>query len=173
MKASTHYQETTGHFIEKQTTSLNAMADALEEFLDNRVDNYELADLAVLFFHLKTDYQQLDAAVKRFYHLQNRMERGILPEKMERAGTDMVRVPEVARSFSVQEKMSATMVDKAAAFEWLRGLGQEEIIQETVNAGTLSSFCRNLMLNEGIEPPEDAVKTTTYKTIGINKYTPK
>lgn len=173
MEISRHYVSETGPQIDQNTDALEKIASDLEDFLDNRADNYELADLAKLFFFLKDHYEKLDAVRKQFYHIKNRMERGLLPEKMERAGTDMVRVPDIARSFSVQERMSATMLDKEAAFEWLRELGQEDIIQQTVNAGTLASFCRNLMLEQGLEPPEDAVKLTTYKVIGVNKYTPK
>lgn len=174
MKLSKHFGDNGCRGLENITAEIDGLANGLEQFLDsNAIDNYELADVATFFFLLKERYETLDKAVKRLYHVKNRIDKGILPAKMEHAGTDMIRVPEIARSFSKQEKMSASMADKEATFQWLRDIGQEELIQETVNSGTLASFCRRLMLDEGIEPPEDAVRLTTYYTTGINKYTPK
>ena len=50
---------------------------------------------------------------------------------------------------------------------------QGDMIQETVNAGTLSAFIRNMILEQGIDPPEDIVKVSTYSTTSMVKYRPK
>lgn len=173
MKLSEYHRQNSGPDITEFTAKLANIADRIENLLDGDIDKYELADVATFFFQLKTQYEELDRARKKFFHLVERLNKGIIPARMDLAGTDMLRVPEIARSFSKQEKMSASTVDKDALFEWLRDIGQEELIQETVNSGTLASFCRRMMLDEGIEPPEDAVKLTTYNVIGVTKYTPK
>ena len=62
---------------------------------------------------------------------------------------------------------------KDKGFKWLRENGLGDLISETVNAGTLASAMRNMILDQGIEPPDDVIKVTTYKATSINKYTPK
>lgn len=131
------------------------------------------ANAATALFMVKGAHDAVDAAKKAIYKPKDFLDKVIVPEKMEADGVDQVRVPSIARSFSVQDKMSASFVDKEAGFEWLRGLGQGDMITETVNAGTLTAYVRNLILEEGIDPPEDVVKVSQYKATGMNKYMPK
>lgn len=128
---------------------------------------------AYALFHVKNAHAELDDVIKALYHVRDFLDKVVVPARMDAEGTDMVRIPELARSFSKQNKMSASFLDKEAGFKWLRDLGQGDLIQETVNAGTLASFVRNLITEQGIDPPEDVVKVTTYSTTSINKYTPK
>ena len=128
---------------------------------------------SIALYHLSLYHKALDDEAKRAYHFKDLFDKGIVPKKMEAEGLDLLRVPEVARSFSLQQRMSASMVDKEKTFDWLRDIGQEALIQETVNASSLSALCRNLIIDEGIDPPADAVKVSTYQATSINKYTPK
>lgn len=145
--------------------------DWLSQVKDDK--GVKAAELAIALYDLKTAYKELDDVLKMYYHIHNQIDKSVLPARLEEQDLDMIRVPEIGRSFSVKDMITASMVDKDKAFEWLRSIGQGDIIQETVNAGTLGSFCRNLLLEQGTEPPEDAVKVNTYKSISINKYTPK
>lgn len=156
-------------------TDINSLCSALEQWAaEIEVDkSTPPSAIATRFFHMKMGYQALDQAVKRFYNIYNKVNQQILPQRMEDNDVDMIRVPEIARSFSIRPMVSATMVDKGKGMAWLRERGQGDLIQPTVNAGTLSTFCRSLMLEEGIEPPAEAIAVRTYKNIGINKYTPK
>ena len=101
------------------------------------------------------------------------LDKHLIPLRLKDAGLDLIRVAAVARSFYVVTKTSATMLDKVRGFDWLRANGQGDIIQETVNAGTLSAFCRSLILEQGIEPPSDIIKVSTYDTTSMTKYRPK
>jgi len=130
-------------------------------------------DLAQALFNLKTLYEDIDAQRKVVYNVLDALNKGILPEKLDHMGVDLIRVPEVARSFSIRLHNSASILDKAVAFEWLREVGQGDVIIETVNAQTLASVCKTMLIEQGIEPPEEAIKTSTYRSISINKYTPK
>lgn len=131
------------------------------------------AEIAVHFLRIKEAHEALDTAITGLYKVYEALDKHILPARIEDSGTDLIRVPSVARSFSVRNMLSASMVDKELAFKWLRSIGQQDLIQETVNAGTLAAFCRNLILEKNEEPPAEAVKLSPYKKIGINKYTPK
>lgn len=154
---------------------LNAIADELETwFRDVKEDSsVSPATVAYALFQIKTVHADLDAAVKRVYHFHDGINKHLLPERLRAFDMDGIRVPEVARSFGIVGKMSASFVDKDKGFAWLRSIGQEDMIQETVNAGTLAAFCRNLILEEGVDPPEDIVKVSTYDTTSMTKYNPK
>lgn len=132
-----------------------------------------VTEVARALLSIKEAHKELDTAVKKIYHVKDALEKFAVPTRLEMMDLDSIRVPEVARSFSVQNKMSASFLDKEKGYEWLREIGQGDIIQETVNAGTLTSFVRNMILDEGIDPPDDIVKVSEYKTISIAKYTPK
>ena len=131
------------------------------------------ANIATSLFLMDATHKRLDEMRKRFYHEKDYLDKKVLPAALEAANTDIVRVPELARSFSLQVKYSASFLDKDKGFEWLRERGSEDLIQETVNAGTLAAFVKSLIVDEGVDPPEDIVKVSTYQTIGITKYTPK
>ena len=136
-------------------------------------DTLEIAELARRFWTLKTLHERADKARKQLYHIVNAIDKGIFPAQLEKRDLDMVRVPELGRSFYSQDKTSASILDKEGGYKWLRENGHEDLIQETVNAGTLASFARNLQIEEGIDLPEDLFKVTTYSTTGSSKYTPK
>lgn len=153
-------------------TEVGEIARVFEDDL-NTADADPLAQLAITLYEMKGLYTELDAALKLVYAQVERLNKGILPKRVSDAGMDMLRVPAIGRSFSVQTKYSASLIDKEAGFKWLRETGNASIIQETVNAGTLASFCRAMILDQGLEPPADIVKVSTYDTIGITKYTPK
>lgn len=151
---------------------LGAKIAAIEGYIDGHAD-LELSDIGVALLRAKEGYDTLDKGVKRLYHFKDKLDKHVLPTRMTDAGLEMFRVPSIARSFSTVEKTSASFIDKEKGFEWLREIGQGDIVQETVNAGTLAAFCRNLVLEHGQEPPEDIVKMSSYSVTSITKYRPK
>lgn len=146
--------------------------DKLGEELRNS-NSVEPAELVEVYFYLKEQYDAADKSLKRVYHVNDMLNKHLIPERLMGAGLDGIRVPSIARSVSIITKTSASMTDKEKGFEWLRSIGQGDLIQETVNAGTLAAFCRNLVLEQGIDPPADIVKVSTYNTTGLTKYRPK
>ncbi len=154
--------------------TIQAVATMFSEFND-KAERGEVAtqELAIALFNTKDAHGELDDAVKLIYHQVERINKGLLPKRLRDSDTDLIRVPSVARSFSIRTNYSASFLDKEKGFEWLRETGNESLISETVNAGTLASFCRNMLLEEGVEPPADIVKLSSYDAISITKYTPK
>lgn len=161
--------------IAAATELLTAIGDDLDAMRDDARDDKSLAPatLGLALFRIAELYDAADRQVKRLYHFKDFLNKNLVPDRMRTYGMDGFRVPEIARSFSIVEKTSASFIDKDAGLEWLREIGQGDMIQETVNAGTLSSFCRNMLLEEGREPPEGVVKMTTYDTTSVVKYRPK
>lgn len=150
-------------------------ADDIEAWFESRRDDKSIPikQMVAEFWRIKAVHDDLKKQVTRLYHVVNSLDKGVLPARFEDEGVDMIRIPELARSFSVRTNTSASMIDKDGAMEWLKETGNGDLIQATVNAGTLASLCRNLVLEQGIEPPEELIKVTTYNSIGSNKYNPK
>lgn len=168
IKNTTDKLEDVAKRISKEIEELAAWA---EEATDKQ--SIPPQDIARGLFFIKDAHKALDGVAKQLYHVKDKLEKHTLPTRLESMDLDQIRIPDIARSFSVQDKMSASFLDKEKGFEWLRETGQGDLIQETVNAGTLTSFVRNMIVDEGLEPPDDIVKVSTYKTISISKYTPK
>jgi len=97
----------------------------------------------------------------------------VLPEMFKAAEVDSIKVPSLKRSFSPNQRVSASMVDKPAAMEWLAENGAEHLITRTVNANSLAAFCKEMLVEHGKDIPEDKINMRTYYTMGSTKYTPK
>lgn len=161
--------------LDKVLEVMNKIGVAIAEFEEEcrNEKSITLATLGVTLFAMKERYDTLDKSVKRVYHFADLLNKFVIPERLRELDLEGFRVPEIARSFSVVEKTSASFIDKEKGLEWLREIGQGDMIQETVNAQTLSTFCRNMLLEEGREPPPELVKTSVYNTTSMTKYRPK
>lgn len=156
--------------IDVEVGAAELLTDSLK---DLNAESGDLVPLAVWYEAAKAEHERLDKLAKRMYHVKNQLEKSILPKAMDNCDLDSFRSPELGRSYFRQTKMSGTFLDKEKGYQWLRDNGHGDIITETVNAGTLSSFLSNLINEEGIEPPDDIVKVSTYDTTTSRKYTPK
>lgn len=167
--------EDTPRKSEQILNDLIAMADRSEAYLKKIEDDLSLSPVntAKEYWAISNLHDDLKKQITRIYHVVNALDKAILPRLFDHNGLDMVRIPELGRSFSIRQMTTASMLDKAGAMSWLRDNGHGDLIQETVNAGTLASFIRNLQLEQGIDPPEELFKVNSYKTIGSNKYNPK
>jgi hypothetical protein len=168
--------------VEDAVKAINALlpglmqaAIELERWAENAANDKVVgpAEIGIALFQIVETHSAIDAVVKKVYHVKDRIDKSIMPTRLADFDLDMVRVPEIARSFSVLDKMSASLVDKVEGFKWLRANGLGDLVQETVNAGTLAAAMRNLILEQGIDPPPEIVKVSTYKATSVNKYTPK
>jgi hypothetical protein len=72
---------------------------------------------------------------------------------------------------SVAYRFSASIMDgkKPEAFTWLHDNGHGGLIQETVNASTLSAFAKDMIEKQGKELPGDMFKTGTMPYVSITK----
>lgn len=159
--------------LDEGAIRLDNLADEIEREINELEQNGKANDVAAYFFALREAYTKLDASRKKVYAQKDRIDKHLLPAKMEAIDVDLLRMPDLGRSFSKQTKYSASFIDKAAGYEWLREIGSDALITETVNAGTLASFVKNRMIEEGLDPPEDIVNFKSYHVIGVTKYTPK
>lgn len=160
--------------IHDLVTQMEQLATQMEEWSDTARDKPPApAELAKLFFQMKQGHEALDKARKRVYKVVDMVDKFLMPKVLQDNNMDMIRIPELERSFGLRNQMSASIIDKEAGMKWLKDNGHADLIQPTVNASTLASFAKTLMVDEGIDLPDDIFKVTQYQRTGINKYTPK
>jgi hypothetical protein len=170
--------------LKREQTTMTKLADAISVLCsavantdkthkDTSYDDLEISDIAKRYWFLKEQYAVLKEAQGELYKVLDSLDKAIFPQQLEKRGLDMVRVPELGRSFSTRTNWSASITDKERGIQWLRDNGHGDLVQETVNAGTLASFARNLQMEEGIDLPDDFFKVSTYDSMGSAKYTPK
>jgi len=144
--------------------------EALAEVTEKEGDVFQTCSA---FQKIKDEYEALDYQRKRLYAVKDKFDKFLVPAVIDKFGMDQVRIPELGRSFYPVIKYSASILDKSRGFEWLRSNGASELITETVNAGTLSSFLKDYTLGQGRDAPDDIFKFSSYYTTGSSKYTPK
>ena len=151
----------------------NAARYAKENFADKPM---ELNEKLLTFYFFKEAYGVLDTARKELYNVLDDMDKNVIPEVLDKAGVaDGVRIrisDDLGYNFRRATKYGTKVLDKERLYELLRERGAADIIQETVNSGTLTKYVKDLLLDEGIELPEDIVQLTSYYGVGVNTYTP-
>ncbi len=153
-------------------TQLERLIAQTEDQFQQIEKSGKLVDLCVAFFHFCETYQQIDGLRKRLYHLLDSLDKVVIPTTMQAQGVEKLSVAEVEHSFYILPKYSASVLDKEAAYKWLRKNGMSELITETVNSGTLAARLVEMVLQEAKDPPE-CIDFKTYNITGMSKYTPK
>ena len=162
--------------MDQAISSISVVRDYINwiiETLEDLEKTGTLEELVTAYHYANLWYKDLDEQRKRLYKALDHMNKGVLPEKFADRDLDKIQLKSLSRSFYPITKLSASFHDKERGFEWLRENGDDALITETVNAGTLASHVKRMIEDEGIDPPEDIVKVNTYKITGSSKYTPK
>lgn len=91
-----------------------------------------------------------------------------VPEAMRAAGVKTVTVEGVGR-VTISHRFSCSMFDSTEGIKWLKAHNYGDLVKETVNSQTLSSFARGLIEDEGKELPADLFKVGTSPFTSITK----
>lgn len=92
---------------------------------------------------------------------------GILPEKMDEEGLELLKVEGVGR-VSLTSDVNVAVVNKDESFKWLESSGHGDMITETVNASSLKALIRRL-IRDGKEVPEAIYRVTPFTRASITK----
>ena len=121
------------------------------------------------FKALKDGYKIIDDHRKEIYHQVEFLSKSYIPETMlEKGGGSSLTLKDIGYRFTVSTSLSATILDKDKAYEWLREQGQDGIITETVNASTLSKFAKTYTKDFGLDLPE-CFKVNPYYSTSVTK----
>lgn len=145
--------------MEDLATALKLAADALDERLIT-VKKGNLADALRFYYGTRESYDEVDAQRKRIYEALENMSRATIPEMMADEGIKTITLDDIRIRFTVSQRFSCSMPDKDAGMVWLRENGLGDLIQETVNAGTLSSAAKKRIETDGLEMPGEYFRTS-------------
>lgn len=92
-----------------------------------------------------------------------------IPEKMAAMGIKTINFTGLGRVQLASDIYASTKAEKKLdAYQWLRDIGQDGMIAETVNASTLKALFRR-MLKEGVPIPEEIFNVTPFTRASIVK----
>ena len=119
------------------------------------------------FAELQDAVKMLAAKVSALQKHVDLLSYDILPTMFTNQNVKTIKVEPFGR-VTVNVRWSASMLDKEKSMEWLRTSGNEGLIIETVNAGTLTSFAKSEIL-AGRPLPDCLFKVGTAQHMSITK----
>lgn len=158
----------TDRTIPDQLKGLNDLSEGALHALEhvrrayaNTVDMAKTADLpdaAKCYIVIRDTNEALGDMITELNKLRQVIQTKIVPEKFQAQNVTSFTVDN--RRVTVSALLSVTMKDKIGGKDWLRENGLGDIIQETVNAQTLSAAIRKKIEDENLEPPDDMFTLT-------------
>lgn len=125
-----------------------------------------LEDACRLYYGLDAAYSTMNDVRKNVGEQLDYLSRNVIPEVMSERGVRSVTLDDISKRFSTATRTSASMLNKEQAMDWLESVGAGDLIQPTVNASSLGSFCKEFLSEHHIDPP-DCIKVSnlTYTSI--------
>jgi hypothetical protein len=118
---------------------------------------------------LQTDIDDLEERVKEKKAKFDELRTKKIPDLMEELELKTATFEGIGRVQLANDVYASTKEGKKdAAFEWLRDLGYDDMIQETYNMSTLKALFRKY-LKDGVEIPGDIFNVTPFTRASIVK----
>lgn len=123
---------------------------------------------AVTWFHeYRETIRSLQAKMSILQSHVDMLSQEILPTMFGNQNVKTIKVDDVG-TVSINDRWSASMIDKASGMDWLHSTGNSGLIIETVNAQTLGAFAKDRAL-EGKPLPSDVFKVNATPYTSIRK----
>lgn len=132
------------------------------------VQSGQLEEACRLFYYARDGYEAVDEARKKLYFQLELMSRGVIPDIMEDKEVKNLTLSDIGRQFVKVNDVSTTVLDKDAAYQWLRDNGKGDLIQPTVHPSSLKSFAKAYMEESQMDLP-DCFKVSRNVTVSIRK----
>lgn len=131
---------------------------------------WTLSQLITRFAEVRNLHARLKEIAADVNQLADHLSMELVPEAMRAAGFTTVN-HQVGR-VTIGTRVSASMLDRAQAMQWLRDNELGSLIIETVNSQTLGAQAKD-MLEKGAELPAEVFKTTVKPYTSITSAGPK
>lgn len=157
--------------MEEARSVISELIDAVKANVGEDGSNMKTGNLAEacrLYFYLSEEYDRMDDVRKKIGMQLEHMSREVIPEIMSEEETSSITLEDVQRRFTKSTRTTASMADKEAAMDWLREIGKGDLIQQSVNSSSLSSFAKQYMVENQVELPE-CIKVNHMTITSINK----
>lgn len=148
--------------IAKLTSVLTAQSD----------QDMNPGEAADMFIAVRESHESMNETRKVLWELHERISNTKIPEIFEKNKVKTVTTTEGHR-VTIATRITASMLDKPGAMAWLRDSGHGDIIQETVNAGTLGSLVKEMIETDNVEPPANLISVKSMLHTSLTKAKPK
>lgn len=125
------------------------------------------ANLSAVYVAVKDIDEALEAVSKRLGEISRLLKHTLVPGAFEREGVTTITSANGYR-VTISQVVRASMRDKEAGYEWLRGHGLGDVIVETVNASTLAAVARSL-IEEGRELDDEIFNVAIVPNTSVTK----
>lgn len=143
-------------------------ADMIRQDTHQTVASDDHIEIIRHYAKLRQINEQIKEAREALDEMEKRLSREQVPGTMRSHGIKTITVEGVGR-VSLSNRWSASMLDKAMGFQWLRDTGNGALIIETVNAQTLAAFAKDLNDNQGKELPAEIFNVGIMTVTSITK----
>lgn len=143
------------------TTALAIAANDIHARKEDVKKASAISDVLRWYYQMKKEYDEFDEQRKRVYEALEDLSRKVIPEMMAEEGVKTITLEDIRIRFTVSQRFTCSMPDKEGGMNWLRENGLGDLIQETVNSGTLSSAAKKRIEEDGLEMPALFFNTST------------
>lgn len=169
------------NLIERATQLVTAANQSISEVINRDktiTDEHDGANIQVgkledacrHYFLISEQYEALDEIRKKIGAQLDFMSREVIPEIMSERGVRNITLDDVQRQFSKSVRVSASMANKEAAMKWLVDNEYGDLIQQSVNSSSLSSFAKQYIEETQKDLP-DCFKISTMTVTQMRKST--
>jgi hypothetical protein len=144
---------------------LDALLERATRDANTAIENANIPDAVVYFSELRDTVKTLATKMSALQSLVDTISQELLPTLFGNQGVKTIKIDDIGR-VSINDRWSASMLDKAAAFQWLHNTNNQSLIIETVNAATLGAFAKEEALAKRSLPSDIfKVSSTPYTSI--------
>lgn len=126
----------------------------LEDAIIKLQSAQNLEEMCRLYYKATEAYDDLDKQRKLLNAKLEHMSRTVIPELLDAKKVKNITLDDLRVRFSKNVRISASIADKPAAYQWLRDNGHGDLVTETVNASSLSSFAKEYVTETQQDLPE-------------------
>lgn len=131
------------------------------------VERADIPTAVVYFAQLRDTVKELQEKVAALEKHVQSLSYELLPTMFQNQDVKTIKVEGVGR-VSINDRWSASMLNKERGLGWLRGSGNEGLIIETVNAQTLGAFAKE-ETKAGRNLPDDIFRVSATPYVSITK----
>lgn len=153
--------------LEKAVKKTTVFFDQLEEKV--KKEEININELLTAYDQIYQHNKTLENLSKIISAIKEHVNHELLPNMLEKMELDSVRHKGKLFSLGVRMNCSIPLDMREKGYHWLRENGLNALIQETVNARTLSSAVKSHIEEYAIKPPENCIKIHQQKFISLRK----
>lgn len=157
---------------EEALLSLNAALEQIDEFVNEtfKKGKLPLPKMVEAYYKIKSFHEDMTERLQHLGKVKQHIAMTVLPEFFRNNAVSSVTVDSIGYRATISARLMAGIVSgkKEEAIEWLKENGLADIVQEQVNAQTLSKVAKDLV-EDAKELPEELFKTHMVDNISLTK----